>query len=123
MCLSSLKIPRFITPSRDSKRALCSQLLTNPSTAVNVGVINVTKREILLKKISTYSFAMLDLQIFLDTHPNDEKTLMKIRKYKAVLMPLVEEYEKEYGPLMKSQDTTNWSWVNSPWPWESEEYD
>lgn len=81
----------------------------------------MTKRQILLRKISTYAFAMLDLQMFLDTHPNDEKTLMRVEKFKTMLKPLVEEYEREYGPLMKSSDTTNWSWVNSPWPWEAEE--
>lgn len=81
----------------------------------------MTKREILLKKISTYGFAMLDLQIFLDTHPNDEKTLSKIRKFRDILQPLREEYERNYGPLTKSEDTNNWTWVNAPWPWESEE--
>ncbi|MCH5300797.1 MAG: spore coat protein CotJB [Ruminococcus sp.] len=80
----------------------------------------MTKRQILMRKISTYSFAMLDLQIFLDTHPNDEKTLAKVRKYREMLMPLREEYERTYGPLTKSQDTNNWDWVNSPWPWEME---
>ncbi len=80
----------------------------------------MTKRQILLRKISTYSFAMLDLQIFLDTHPNDEKTLAKIRKYREMLMPLREEYENAYGPLTKSEVTNNWDWVNSPWPWETE---
>ncbi|MDD5796183.1 MAG: spore coat protein CotJB [Oscillospiraceae bacterium] len=81
----------------------------------------MTKRQILLRKISTYGFAILDLQMFLDTHPNDEKTLAKIRKYREILIPLREEYEKEYGPLTKSEQSNNWTWVNSPWPWESEE--
>ncbi|MBQ1615838.1 MAG: spore coat protein CotJB, partial [Ruminococcus sp.] len=35
----------------------------------------MTKRETLLKKISTYQFAVLDLQMYLDTHQNDAETL------------------------------------------------
>ena len=81
----------------------------------------MTKREILLKKISTYAFAILDLQIFLDTHPKDEKTLAKIKKYQEILMPLKAEYESTYGPLTKMSDMNTWSWVNSPWPWETED--
>ena len=38
----------------------------------------MTKREALLKKLSTYQFAALDLQLFLDTHPNDENTIEKM---------------------------------------------
>lgn len=81
----------------------------------------MTKQEILLRKISTYAFAMLDLQIFLDTHPNDQKTLAKVKKYRELLEPLKAEYESTYGPLTKSEASNNWAWVNSPWPWETKE--
>lgn len=81
----------------------------------------MTERQILLRKVSTYAFAILDLQIFLDTHPNDERTLARIRKFEQILAPLRREYEEKYGPLTKMADTNNWTWVNSPWPWETEE--
>ena len=42
----------------------------------------MTKREALLKKLSTYQFAALDLQLFLDTHPNDENTIEKMNMFK-----------------------------------------
>ena len=82
----------------------------------------MTKRETLLKKISTYQFAVLDLQMFLDTHKNDTETLEKVEKYQALLKPLVEGYEAQYGPLTKSaNDGNTWAWIKGPWPWESEE--
>ncbi|MCD8026911.1 MAG: spore coat protein CotJB [Clostridiales bacterium] len=82
----------------------------------------MTEREILIKKISTYQFAALDLQLFLDTHPNDRKTLMKMKEYRDMAEPLIEEYEKKYGPLTKDMTSTNnWRWIRGPWPWENEE--
>ena len=36
-------------------------------------------------------------------------------------MPLKAEYESTYGPLTKKSDMNTWSWVNSPWPWETED--
>ena len=45
----------------------------------------MTEREILLKKISTYQFAILDLQIFLDTHPYDQQVLSQINECKEKL--------------------------------------
>lgn len=82
----------------------------------------MTEREILLKKITTYKFAALDLQIFLDTHPDDRKVLEKVKEYKKIVAPLVSEYEEKYGPLTKNMTSSkNWRWINSPWPWENEE--
>ena len=77
---------------------------------------------ILLKKISTYQFAAFDLQLFLDTHPNDRKTIEKMNEYKKQLRPLVKEYEEKFGPLTKSETERNsWKWIKAPWPWEIEE--
>lgn len=82
----------------------------------------MTEREILLKKISTYQFAALDLQLFLDTHPSDRKTLEKMKEYRDLTKPLIEEYERKYGPLTKKMTSSNnWRWIKSPWPWESED--
>ena len=38
----------------------------------------MTDREALLKKISTYQFAALDLQLYLDTQKDDTETIKKI---------------------------------------------
>lgn len=82
----------------------------------------MTDREILLKKISTYQFAALDLQLFLDTHKKDMKALEQMKEYRMAAKPLIEEYEKKYGPLTKNANTQNvWSWIKGPWPWESED--
>ena len=82
----------------------------------------MTVREILLKKISTYQFAMLDLQLFLNTHPGDSETAEQVETYRAMLKPLVDEYEKKYGALTKNAAEGNkWGWVKAPWPWESGE--
>ena len=81
----------------------------------------MTDREMLLKKISTYKFAALDLQLYLDTHPDDRDTINKMNMFKEKAAPLVEKYEEKYGPLTKSEtETNNWSWIKAPWPWESE---
>lgn len=82
----------------------------------------MTEREILIKKISTYAFAVHDLQLFLDTHQNDKKTIVKMREYKDMLKPLVTEYEEKFGPLTKNMTSSNnWGWIKGPWPWENEE--
>lgn len=84
----------------------------------------MTKREAMLKQLSTYQFAALDLQLFLDTHPNDSYTIEKMNMYKEKALKLQKEYEAQFGPLYKSETDGNfWNWVNGPWPWETEEDD
>lgn len=82
----------------------------------------MTHREILLKKIGTYKFALTDLHLFLDTHPTDESTIAKIREYEKMLRPLVEEFESKYGPLRSNTDIQkSFLWIKDPWPWDTED--
>lgn len=84
----------------------------------------MTERQILLRKISTYAFALTDLNLFLDTHPNDRQTLEKIKEYQDKLKPLREEFENKFGPLtIKDERDNHWAWVKNPWPWDKEELD
>ena len=84
----------------------------------------MTDREIMLKKLSSYQFMIHDLRLYLDTHPNDEKTMAKIDELNAEYMPLREKFENMYGPLtVKDQSTNHWCWIKAPWPWENEEVD
>ncbi|MDO5123416.1 MAG: spore coat protein CotJB [Eubacteriales bacterium] len=81
----------------------------------------MSKREILLRKISSYAFAIYELKLYLDTHPNCRKTIAKMEELESKLKPLREEYVKEYGPLMSSENMKDyWTWVNAPWPWEGD---
>ncbi len=85
----------------------------------------MTQREIMLRKIGTYKFALKDLQLYLDTHPRDEMALAKYEEYKAILKPLVKEFESRFGPLTaRSGEFANkFLWINNPWPWDLEEDD
>ena len=81
----------------------------------------MTEREMMLKKIGTLKFAIVDLNLFLDTHPGDTEMLRLREQYEEELRPLTESFEKKYGPLTKSDNNTNtWTWVRDPWPWDTE---
>lgn len=74
-----------------------------------------------LKNIQAISFVLLDLGLFLDTHPDNKEVIDLYNEYNKVLSELTINYEKEFGPLtLKSMslDEYPWSWVEEPWPWE-----
>ncbi|ADD02849.1 conserved hypothetical protein [Thermoanaerobacter mathranii subsp. mathranii str. A3] len=77
----------------------------------------------LLKKIMEIEFTCIDLNLYLDTHPEDQKALQDYNYYSNQLAMLKQQYEQFYGPLMvfgHSQSQYPWKWVDDPWPWEIE---
>lgn len=81
----------------------------------------MTDRDMLIKKIGMLKFALVDIDLFLNTHPGDSQMLRKRAEYERELAPLVESYEQKFGPLTKSENTANtWTWVKDPWPWDTE---
>lgn len=79
-----------------------------------------SEREDMLMQIQEYSFAATDLELYLDTNPNDNNALNLFNKYLNKKIELINMFEEKYGPLTLNSNvqTNNWLWKNSPWPWE-----
>lgn len=84
---------------------------------------NCMNRGQLLQEIDRVSFAVNDLNLYLDSHPYDQKALACFREHSARRNELLKLYASQYGPL--TIDTANdsacssWDWICQPWPWES----
>jgi len=72
----------------------------------------------MLKKIKCLRFAVIELGLYLDTHPDDKKALCLHRKYAKELKELSDKYQKVYGPLTIEYPCNKWRWLEEPWPWE-----
>lgn len=75
-------------------------------------------RETLINQIKCYQFAITELALYLDTHPDEEKALCLHRKYSRELKDLKDKYQKVYGPLTIDFPCNKWRWIEEPWPWE-----
>mgnify|MGYP000855895477 FL=1 len=74
----------------------------------------------LIKSIQKVGFAVVELQLYLDTHPCDANALSTYNCYVRQQQNLIAAYERMYGPLRSntSQSCYPWQWINEPWPWE-----
>ena len=72
----------------------------------------------MLKNIKCLNFAIIELGLYLDTHPDDEKALCLHRKYCKDYRELTDKYQKVYGPLTIQFPCNKWRWLEEPWPWE-----
>ena len=74
--------------------------------------------EDLAMQIKAYQFAVTDIALYLDTHPEDERALCLHREYTRRLIELRDKYQKVYGPLTIEYPCNKWRWLEEPWPWE-----
>lgn len=79
-----------------------------------------TRREKMLREVMASDFAVIDLNLYLDTHPEDLRALALYNSYVQKAMMLRNNYEMAYGPLTPFYFNRKnyWEWVKSPWPWE-----
>ncbi len=78
------------------------------------------EESLMLLDIQKLQFAIYDLALFLDTHPNDPVALYRHNMFTEQLMQLHNAYEARYGILsiMGNESGDTWRYINSPWPWE-----
>ena len=72
----------------------------------------------LMSKIQSYSFAINDLTLYLDTHPSDEKAVTLHNEYTKQYKKYYDDYERKFGPLSIFCPCNSWRWLGNPWPWE-----
>lgn len=75
----------------------------------------------LLTYVDALTFAMIDLNLYLDVYPNDREALELFNQYRMQTDEYTKKYESKYGPLELTSNSLNtfpWAWDNAPWPWE-----
>ena len=79
-------------------------------------------RERLMHEIQEVGFALVDTNLFLDSHPDCKLALEFFRDMQVKYAQLSADYEMEFGPLTAFDTDTEqgWTWVQGPWPWELE---
>ena len=75
----------------------------------------------LLTRIQELSFAMDELRLFLDTHPECTEALTQYNELQRQRMAAVAEYEARFGPISSygNPNCDTWDWGLRPWPWQN----
>lgn len=82
---------------------------------------NYRSKEQLAFFIAKVRFALIDISLFLDTHPDDSEAMAQYHKLNKIRNDAMDEYARAYGPLMQRDAAPcdeRWKWVDQPWPWE-----
>ncbi|MCZ8513447.1 spore coat protein CotJB [Paenibacillus filicis] len=75
----------------------------------------------LLEELQALDFVLVELTLYLDTHPNDGHAIQQYNQFAQKRMQVAHQYQLEFGPLMHfghSYSKYPWQWVETPWPWQ-----
>lgn len=80
----------------------------------------MNEKDELLKKLQGIEFAMVDLGLYLDSHPGCSDALAYYKNLKAEHDTLKAGFEERFGSLTAGSggNTDYWDWTATPWPWE-----
>ena len=74
-----------------------------------------------LERLQKVDFALVELTLYLDTHPHDMQALQQFNQLTQQRMQLAHSFEIKYGPLLQfghSFSRFPWQWSQPPWPWQ-----
>jgi spore coat protein JB len=86
---------------------------------VKGGIIVDMNREKLLREVMAADFTVIDLNLYLDTHPNNQRAISIYNASVQRAKMLRANYERMYGPLTPMFfSKCPFNWINEPWPWQ-----
>lgn len=124
----------FYTPQHSRQ---CQPVLFEPQEAITLG--NLFKdlymsyqgfsnyclqpennRQHALLEVQMYNFIAHEINLYLDTHPDDHNMIQLYQEYVEKAKKAQMTFEKKYGPLevQNSENKVPFDWLQGPWPWE-----
>lgn len=73
-----------------------------------------------LNQLRALDFVILELGLYLDTHPYDSEAFALFQKYVELEKTARAAYVEQHGPLVMTDAAMDgsFSWGNGPWPWQ-----
>lgn len=75
----------------------------------------------LLEEMQAIDFVIVELNLYLDTHPNDIEAIKQFNEFTKKSMKLKTQFEERFGPLTnfgRSYVKYPFNWIDTPWPWQ-----
>ncbi|QKG85133.1 spore coat protein CotJB [Kroppenstedtia pulmonis] len=75
----------------------------------------------LLGELQAIDFVLVELNLYLDTHPHDTQAIHQYNQYSHQSQELKKKFESRFGPLQNfgnSPMEPGKLWNQPPWPWQ-----
>jgi spore coat protein JB len=75
----------------------------------------------MLEDLQAVDFVLVELTLYLDTHPHDYDAIHQYNQYAQQRGLLKKQIESKFGPLQQYGNSYSgypWNWDDAPWPWQ-----
>lgn len=94
--------------------------LNNCDCNINLqGNTNSESMEQMRLELQETRFAIEELALYLDTHPEDTRAICMHNELAKKYRKIMDEYQKVYGSLSILYPCNSWRWLEEPWPWQT----
>lgn len=108
-------------PRYEARKALVRGTLYPGLDLPFMGMVNKHEKPVTPRsELQALGFAVQELALYLDTHPEDCEALELYRTYQRMYYDAKMQYGEKCGPLTHHQPVTDrkYTWICDPWPWE-----
>lgn len=80
----------------------------------------LSAKDEMMNKLMSVQFMILDIALYLDTHPCDTAMINKHNFYADMLRGLISDYERTFNEpltIYSISPADRWAWVSEKWPW------
>ncbi len=109
-----------VTPAYEADDALMRGTLFPGLDLPFMGVINETLPCSPASELMAVDFVVDELELYLDTHAEDEEAFALYQTMLALRAEAHERYVQRCGPINQHDmlGMESFAWLNGPWPWE-----
>ena len=75
----------------------------------------------MLEQLQAVDFVLVELNLYLNTHPNDLKSIEQYNRLAQERAVLAKQFQELYGPLTNfghAYTRYPFEWSQPPWPWQ-----
>ena len=108
-------------PKYEARKALIRGTLYPGLDLPFMGMVNQKEKPVTPKsELQVLGFAIQELALYLDTHPDDKEALELYRTYQQLYHKGVMAYGEKCGPMTHHMpvDDKDYTWLKDPWPWD-----
>ena len=113
-------IQKSVTPSYEANEALSRGTLFPGLDLPFMNIVNDNLKPCPLTELMAIDFVADELELYLDTHPDDSEAFSMYQAFLALQKEAHERYAREFGPIQQSDmlGMSCYSWLHDPWPWD-----
>ena len=119
LALAYVPMQEAASPAYDPEDALKRGTLFPGLDLPFMNMVNTREVTGPLAEVMALCFVSHELQLYLDTHPDDREAFALLRRMLGMTAEAKRRYTAKYGPLTPADlaQSDSFDWLEEPWPW------